>query len=168
MHKPTIHCKTSKSSFLHHPLTELLLITTICFIFPHDLLSSSYTTVSVIQLKIHLSRNVHSNSVFVLHLLTAQELIASFLRNAYKVSRPNFARRCVVEGGCHLWHKCKSDNCVLYAILARSEKLHFAENGQFMHRHSQFCTWKNSSWEFPKLRYTWTSIKLKQFALFSM
>ena len=58
MHKPTIHCKTSKSIFLHHTLTELLLITTVFFFFPYDLLFSSYTTVSVIQLKMHISRNV--------------------------------------------------------------------------------------------------------------
>ena len=28
----------------------------------------------------------------------------------------------------------KSTNCVLYAILARTENLHFAVNGRFMHR----------------------------------
>ena len=58
MHKPTIHRKKSKSSFLHHPLTELLLIMTMFFIFPYELLFSSYTTVSVIQLKMYTSRNV--------------------------------------------------------------------------------------------------------------
>ena len=30
----------------------------------------------------------------------------------------------------------KSTNCVLYAILARTENLHFAVNGWFMHRRS--------------------------------
>ena len=59
MHKPTIHCKTSKSNFLHHPLPELLLVTTMFFFFPYDSLFSSYTTVSVIQLKMYISRNVH-------------------------------------------------------------------------------------------------------------
>ena len=94
LHKPTIPCKTSKSSFLHHPLTELLLITTMFFFFPSNLSFSSYmyTTVSVIQLKINISRNVCFQFVFVLHLLIAQEIIASFLTNAYKVSEPNFAR----------------------------------------------------------------------------
>ena len=48
MHKPTIHRKTLKSSFLHHPLTELLLIATMFFFFLYDLLFSSYATVSVI------------------------------------------------------------------------------------------------------------------------
>ena len=58
MHKPNIHRKTSKSRFLHHPLTELLLITMMFFFFPYDLLFSSYTTVSMIQPKIYISRNV--------------------------------------------------------------------------------------------------------------
>ena len=44
--------------FLHHPLTELLLIMTMVFFFPHDLLFSSYMTVSVIQLKKYISTNV--------------------------------------------------------------------------------------------------------------
>ena len=59
MHEPTIHHKTSKSSFLVHPLTELLLITTLYFFFPYDLLFSSYMTVSAVQLKMYISRNVH-------------------------------------------------------------------------------------------------------------
>ena len=60
MHKPTIHLKTSKSTLLHHPLTELLLITMMFFFFPYNLhvLFSSYTTISVIQLKMYISRNV--------------------------------------------------------------------------------------------------------------
>ena len=58
-----------------------------------------------------------SNSVFVLRLLTAQELIASFSTNAYRVSGPNFARRCVVECRCCLWCKRKIDeiaSCTLF------------------------------------------------------
>ena len=51
MHKPTIHGKISKSSFFHHPLTDISLITMILFLFPYDLLFSSYMTVSVIRLK---------------------------------------------------------------------------------------------------------------------
>ena len=58
MRKPTIHRKTSISSFLHHPLTEPLLITMMFSFFPYDLLFSSYTTVSVIQMKMYISRNV--------------------------------------------------------------------------------------------------------------
>ena len=67
-----------------------------------------------------------SNSVFVLRFLIAQELIASFSTNAYRVRGPNFARN------------AKSMNCVLYAILARTENLHFAVNGRFMHSRSHF------------------------------
>ena len=59
VHKPTINRKTAKFSFLHHPLTEPLLITTMFFFHPYDLLFSSYTTVSVIQLKKLISRKVH-------------------------------------------------------------------------------------------------------------
>ena len=59
MHKPTIHHKTSKSSFFHHPLTKLLLITTMFSQFPYDIFFSRYTTVCVLQFKMHISRNVH-------------------------------------------------------------------------------------------------------------
>ena len=54
----TVRRRTSKSSFLHHPLNEHLLIMMMFSFFPCDLLFSSYTTVSVIQLKMHISRNV--------------------------------------------------------------------------------------------------------------
>ena len=74
-----------------------------------------------------------SISVFLLRLLIAQELIASFSTNTCRVRGSNFARWCVVEDSCHLWHKRKQTNCVLYAILAPTEKLHFAVNGRFMH-----------------------------------
>ena len=50
-----------------------------------------------------------SNSVFVLCLITAQKLIASFSMNTYRVGGQNFARRCIVEGWYNLWHKCKID-----------------------------------------------------------
>ena len=43
-----------------------------------------------------------SNSVFVLCLLTAQELIAPFSMNMYRASGPNFARRCIAECRCYL------------------------------------------------------------------
>ena len=49
--KPTIHRKISKSSILHHTLTDVLPITTMFFFFPYDLLFTSYTTISVIRLK---------------------------------------------------------------------------------------------------------------------
>ena len=58
MDKPTIHRKKNKIQILHHPLTELWLIMTMFFFSANDLLFSSYTTVSVIQLKMHISRNV--------------------------------------------------------------------------------------------------------------
>ena len=60
MHKPTIHRKISTSSFLHHPLTDLSLITTTFFFLPYNLLFSSYTTVSVIRLIMYISRNARS------------------------------------------------------------------------------------------------------------
>ena len=79
-----------------------------------------------------------SNSVFVLRLLTTQELITSSSTNTYKVSGPKFARRCVVKWKCYLRQKRKkSTNHVLYAILAHNEKLSLAVNGRFMHRRSQ-------------------------------
>ena len=108
MHKPTIHRKTSKSSFLHHPLTKPLLITTMFLFFPCDLLFSTYTTVSVIQLKMYISRNIcFQFRIRMLHLLIAQEVITSFSTNTYRVLGPNFAIRCAVKDRCHLWHKRK-------------------------------------------------------------
>ena len=58
MRKLPSHCKTSKSCFLHGPLTELLLIMTVFSFLPYDLLFSSYTTVRVIQLEMYILRNV--------------------------------------------------------------------------------------------------------------
>ena len=50
MHKPTIH---------HiHSLTELLVIMMVFFFYPYDLLFLSYTMVSVIRLKMYISRSV--------------------------------------------------------------------------------------------------------------
>ena len=57
MHKSTVHRKILTSSFsLHHPLTKLLLITMMSSFLQYDLLFSSYTTVSVIQLKMYILR----------------------------------------------------------------------------------------------------------------
>ena len=79
-----------------------------------------------------------SSSVFVLRLLTAQELITFFWQiDTYIVSGPNLAIRCVVESRCHQWHNAKLTNSILYAILPRTEKLPFAVNGQLMHRRSR-------------------------------
>ena len=47
VHKPTIYRKTSKSSLLHHPLTEFLLIKTMFFFFVYDLLFSLTLSVSL-------------------------------------------------------------------------------------------------------------------------
>ena len=108
MHKPNIYRKTSKSSCLHHPFTEILLIT-MMFFYPYDILFSIYTMVSVIQLKMYNSRNFR----FQIHIHTAftnsYELIASFLMNAYKVCGTNYTRRWIVEGRCHSWNKHKID-----------------------------------------------------------
>ena len=77
------------------------------------------------------------NTIIMIHILTAQEVIVSFLTNTYRVSVPSLARRCLVEFRCHLWHGCKFTNCVHYGILARTENLHFAVNDQFMRNWSQ-------------------------------
>ena len=109
MHKPTIHRKILNSSFLHHPLTEHLLITMI-FFSPHNLLFSSYATISVIQLKMHSSRNVrfkfHIRTPFTNSPRTNHFVFDECLQNC----GPNFAR-CVVECTCrfHLWHKREID-----------------------------------------------------------
>lgn len=73
------------------------------------------------------------NSLFVLRLLTVQKLNALFSMNAYKVSGPGFTSRCVNS---IFDINAKSTNCVLYTILASTERLHFAVDSQFMHRRS--------------------------------
>ena len=130
MHKPTIHCKIPKSSFLHHNLTELLLITTMFFFFPYDLLFSSYTAVSVIQLKMYTSRNVHFR-FHIRTLFTNSPRTNHFVFDeSYRVHGPNFTVYAIYD------INAKLTNCVLYAIFARTENLHFAVNGRFMHRRS--------------------------------
>ena len=77
-----------------------------------------------------------SNSVLVLRFLTAQELIASFSMNTYRVSGPNLARRCIVEGRCRLWHKCKTDKLCPVCYFGPYWKITFCSEW-FMHRRSQ-------------------------------
>ena len=99
--------KTLKSSFLRHPLTELMLIMTM-FSF----------SIQLIVLKLYDSEcdsveNVDFEKCLfqfcIVLRLSTEELIALFSMNTYKVSGPNFASRCVVECRCKLWHKCKID-----------------------------------------------------------
>ena len=71
-HNVTVYAWTDHSpqniqiQFLHRPLTEHLLIMMMFFFFPNNVLFSSYMTVSVMQLKKHISRNVH----FQFHIRT--------------------------------------------------------------------------------------------------
>ena len=165
MHKPTIHCKTSKSSFfLHHPLTELLLTTTMFFFFPYDLLFSGYTTVSVIQLKMYISRNVYFQlrnwKWTLLILLIVQELIASFSINTYKVRGPNFARRCVEEGRCHLWHTCKCKIDELHLVCYFGPYWNFTFCGEWS-VYAQMVTYMDCS-KWRETRVTQINYKCKQ------
>ena len=109
MHKPTIHRKISKSSFSHHPVTELLLITTMFFFSQYNLLSSSYTTVSVIQLKMYISTNVRFHFRIRTPFTKSPRTNRFFSTYAYGVRGPNFARLCVAWGRCHLWRNSKID-----------------------------------------------------------
>ena len=133
MHKPTIHRKTSKSSFLHHPLTKPLLTMLMFSLFPYDLLFSSYTMVRMIQLKMYISRNVR-----ILTSCTSSPRTNRFIFNEYIQS--SWAKLCqkVHSRGCDI--STKWTVCVLYAILARTENLHFAMRGRFVHRWSHNYT----------------------------
>ena len=86
-----------------------------------------------------------SNSVFVLCLLTAQELIASFSMNTYRVSGPNFARRCVGEGRCHKCENRQIASCMLFwpvlknYILWGHIDVHVCISGVFMFVQVYMC-----------------------------
>ena len=68
-----------------------------------------------------------SNSVFVLHLLTAQELIALFSMSTYKLNGPNFARSCTQsEDAIYMYEvNAKFMNYVLLCFLAHTENYIF-------------------------------------------
>ena len=57
LNRPFMSKQRNSVFFLYHPLTEFLLITTLFFFCPYEVLFSSYTTVSVVQLKMLISRN---------------------------------------------------------------------------------------------------------------
>ena len=76
------------------------------FLFPYHLLLSSYTTKRVIQFKMYISR-ISRFQILVPTLFTKSPRTNHFVFGEYRGSGTNFARRCVAEGRCHLWHKCK-------------------------------------------------------------
>ena len=77
-----------------------------------------------------------SNSVFVLHLLIGQEVIASFRRMHTEFMDQTLPKGAQQSVDAIYDINAKLMNCVLNAILARTENLHFAMNGPFMHRRS--------------------------------
>ena len=101
MHIPTVHRKPSISRFFASYSYQT-------FADNEDI--SFSVRLSVLKLydsKCDTVENVHfegsvSNPVFVLRLLKVHELITSFSTSTYIARGPNFARRCVAEGRCHL------------------------------------------------------------------
>ena len=110
--------------FLHNPLTELLLITTMFFsiqwLIVLKLYDGKYDTVENFPFE----KCPVSNFVFVLRLIIAQQLIASFSMNAYRVRGPNFARRCAVESRYYLWHKRNIDKLCPVCYFGRVLKIY--------------------------------------------
>ena len=100
----------------------------------HVVLFSSYTTAIVMQLIMCLLRNVYFQFRIRTPFTKAQELIASFSTNTYRVRGPNLARRYVVDTMYDI--NTKSTNYILYSIFFRTKNLHFVVNGKFMHRRS--------------------------------
>ena len=95
MHKSTIHRKTSKSSFLHRPLTKLFLVTTMFLFFSIQLLVLKLYDCDTVECT-YWEMSV-SNFIFILRLLNSPRNIRFVFDEYYRVSGPNFARRGIIE-----------------------------------------------------------------------